>query len=79
MSQFKIHMIMWAEAGEGFRTVCGIDDGCSEKFWDSATLTVYGDTKKTTCKKCLAAFYSQLKREEKEMAKIKRTFKGFHP
>lgn len=39
---FKIHMVFWAQIGEGFSTVCGINDGCSEEFLENAELVAFG-------------------------------------
>lgn len=59
--KFKSHMILWCDPGEGFSTVCGIDDACSEQFKDHAELVQFGHTDKTSCQKCLARFNKWVK------------------
>jgi protein-arginine kinase activator protein McsA len=79
---FKIHMILLSDQ-EGFTTVCGIDDGCSDKFKDTAefsngiayprktmTFSDFGDERKTTCKKCLQRFTRMLTSHDIEVAEL---------
>lgn len=66
----KSHMVIWAQFGEGFLTVCGIDDGCSEHFYENAELVDFGNEKETTCKKCLAGFKRLLTKHDKEVNSI---------
>jgi len=66
MKTFKIHMVLFAETFEGFSTVCGINDGCSAEFYDSATLVDFGDVAKTSCKNCLRRF-KKLEAKENEL------------
>ena len=47
---------------DGFETLCGIDDGCSEEFFEQSPMVKYADKKHTTCKRCLLKW-------EKEEAK----------
>lgn len=49
---FKTHMVLVAD-NDGFQTLCGIGDGCSELFFDEMPLVEYGNKKDTTCKICL--------------------------
>jgi hypothetical protein len=62
MSKFKVHMVKyWDEYGT-FITMCGIDETCSEDFYDDPnSMTEFGNTDETTCKNCLKNFESNLK------------------
>lgn len=66
---FKTHMILLSDQ-EGFTTVCGIDDGCSDKFKDTAEFSSFGDGVKTTCKKCLQRFAKMLTNHDIEVAAL---------
>jgi len=67
---FKTHMVLFAD-NEGFTTLCGITDGCSEAFYDSPdNLAEFGDEKNTTCKKCLPKFKKMLTKHDKEVAEL---------
>jgi len=54
---------------ESFSTLCGIDDGCSEAFYENIGRHVveFGNDKKTTCKKCLARFSKMLTSHDAEV------------
>ena len=67
---FKAHMVIWAQIGEGFRTVCGIDDGSSDQFQENAEMCDFGDESRTTCKKCLAAFKKMLTKHDLQVASL---------
>ena len=57
---------------EGFVTLCGINETCSEAFYDDPdNLVEFGNEKATTCKVCLAAFRRQLKEHEKQLETFK--------
>jgi hypothetical protein len=66
---FKSHMILFSDQ-EGFTTVCGIDDGCSDNFKDTAKFSNFGDEAKTTCKKCLQRFRKMLTNHDIEVLSI---------
>lgn len=66
---FKTHMILLSDQ-EGFTTVCGIDDGCSDNFKDTAKFSNFGDERKTTCKKCLQRFTRMLTNHDIEVAAL---------
>lgn len=66
--KFKIHMILLSDQ-EGFTTVCGIDDGCSESFKNDAKFSYFGDSRKTTCKKCLKRFAKMITSHDAEVLK----------
>ena len=54
---FKKHMIRITYSDGGFSTLCGIDESCSEEFYDDPNVLVaYGDKENTTCKRCLLAW-----------------------
>lgn len=61
MSNFKTHMVFYADNEGSFRTGCKIDDFCSEDFYDNAKLVAFGNDSETTCKKCLAAYQKEVK------------------
>lgn len=63
-------MVLWAQTGEGFSTVCGINDGCSEKFLDADVLVDFGNQNETTCKKCLTKFLELLTKHDTEVAAL---------
>ena len=65
--KYKTHMVLWAESGEGFSTVCGITDECSEKFFDEAVLVAFGNKDETTCKRCLKRFSEMLTKRDIEV------------
>jgi hypothetical protein len=68
---FKIHMCLFADE-ESFSTLCGIDDGCSEKFYEcfGKYVVSFGNDKKTTCKKCLARFSKMLAKHDSEVSAL---------
>lgn len=69
--KFKIHMTLFADE-ESFYTLCGIDEGCSERFYENIDRNVvsFGDDKKTTCKKCLRRFEKMLSEHDKQVAAL---------
>lgn len=69
--EFKRHMLLRADE-DSFLTLCGIDEGCSEAFYDSADTTVcFGNEAGTTCKRCLAKFKKLLAAEEQRVVELK--------
>lgn len=59
--KFKVRMVSYANI-DGFRTLCGITEACSEDFFDDPTnLVEFGKEKEVTCKKCLAAWEKEIK------------------
>lgn len=68
---FKVHMVLFSDE-ESFSTLCGIDDGCSEKFYENCGrhLVEFGNEKKTTCKKCSQMFTQILTKHDKEVAAL---------
>ena len=68
---FKVHMVLFADE-ESFSTLCGIDDGCSETFYENVGRYVveFGNDKKTTCKRCLARFGKMLASHDAEVAAL---------
>lgn len=71
MKQFKTHMVFFHDE-ESFSTLCGINDGCSEAFYENVGECVieFGDVKKTTCKKCLKKYEKMIKQHEAELAEL---------
>ena len=65
--KYKSHMIIWAERGEGFGTVCGINDASTPEFQEKAELVDFGDTEKTTCKRCLSRFEKMLTDHDRQV------------
>jgi len=61
---FKTHMILTAD-NDGFQTLCGIDEGCSEAFFDENPLVEYANRKATTCKICLRKWAAEEAKAEK--------------
>lgn len=55
---------------ESFSTVCGIDDGCSEVFYENFGKYVvdFGREDKTTCKHCLARYKKMLDQHDQEVS-----------
>lgn len=67
MPTFKTHMIRYSD-DESFRTMCGIDDGASEAFYDDPNnLVDFGNTEKTTCRICLSRYQKELNAECERM------------
>lgn len=71
---FKSHMILFGDQDNGFTTMCGIGDDCSESFYENAELFDYGDFSKVNCKKCLLAYRRDFL-EKKEVESIDRILK----
>lgn len=67
--KYKKHMILLAERGEGFSTVCGINDASTPQFQESAELVDFGDTEKTNCKRCLQGFEKMVTDHDRQVAK----------
>lgn len=60
---YKTHMVKYADDGD-FTTLCGIDaDSCSDRFKESVTLSDFGDTESTTCKNCIKAYESSIRKD----------------
>lgn len=52
---------------DGFSTLCGITDNCSEDFFDDPNnLVGYGNEKECTCKRCMKKW----EKEKKKMDEI---------
>ena len=69
--EFKVHMVFYSDE-ESFSTLCGIDNGCSERFYENCGryLVEFGNDKKTTCKKCLSRFKKMVTKHDSEVAAL---------
>jgi len=75
MPTFKTHMIRYSD-DESFRTMCGIDDGASEAFYnDPNNLVDFGNTEKTTCSICLSRYQNELNAERERIDQIEKQAK----
>lgn len=65
--QFKKHMIHTYDDEGSFRTLCGIDESCSESFWECPdNLVSFGSTE-TDCKTCNHIFFKMIKKHDKQV------------
>ncbi len=66
--EIKTHMINRADSEGDFMTVCGIGTYAkkqpSEKFKESGNIMPFGETVKTTCKRCLRVYLRELEKEK---------------
>lgn len=69
-NDFKTHMVRYAD-NDGFRTMCGIDDSCSEDFYYTAgNIVQFGRESETTCKRCLASYRKEMGKHKKRIAEL---------
>lgn len=68
---FKVHMVFYSDE-ESFSTLCGINEGCSEAFYENwgKHMVAFGNDKKTTCKKCLSRFRKKIAAHDAELAAL---------
>lgn len=72
MKTFKKHMILYADY-EGFCTICGINDSCSEDFFEAGyNLVEFGNRAETTCKKCLEAWDKKIEEFNEAQRQLKK-------
>jgi len=74
MKPFKMHMIFHSD-DESFVTVCGINDGASEDFWDANPLVEFGNEKETTCRNCQREYKKLLAYEESQEKELNHELK----
>lgn len=66
---FKKHIaLFWDE--DSFITLCGINEGCSEQFYDDPhNLVEFSNYGQATCKKCLSRFDKMLAEHDADFDK----------